>query len=919
MSQKPKTRGRPLVVVERLEKGQTLAGILGDQFQVAVAMDRGESHTNGTDSSQLPPRSETGFTVCVVPVHGIDFHFLVPAGTAGGETASTAELQQCLARDSIVSLAADDTWDGEALAWRLSTKLAACRVSRVVFRELTPSAVQSALRHPRSLNATVVAAHQTRLILDSSLGASVSPLQQKVFGASFPTSLVESVMTTRLVARERIRMVSEENPSWSLSAVFADQSATPTAGFNAQLQSVSGKPVTAKVNANESDARLLNSRMVRLDEAAAIRLRYRLEDATFRVVARKDSRWRETAPPPFTTGSLFQDAERVCGLTAPRTLQLARSLYDRGLITFMESESTAIADGAMLALRRIIERRYGPGVLPKAPRKHRRTIADDCEAIRPAAPFLAPSELRDSCSSLEPADLQLYSLIWRRALASQMKANQGRKSLLTIEAALDHGETATFTAVGFDCDGTGFHQLSCDGSDPYEPSRNTSVVRFSALQAGDPVACRSLEAVLRNVEPPDRYTDATLIQDLDAQGISRPSRLATLIEAAEQHGYCCRRGDSLVPTWVGFAASQFLEQHQPGLVEDAFVADVERELQCLEHTGRQKPAHPNRRERSLPWPLSAFTKRQLDECIGHPSLLHPFTKACLQRLQQHIPLAAKYLDAKSSASPTTNLLDSACCIRLPNGMRVRVERDGAKVEDAMGQQATLPPEPSLTPHEVAEAGSVTSLTQRSRPDEPLGSCPETGLPVYARNGRFGPYIQLGDDSPSGGPSRSASLLRGMSLETLDITTALRLLQLPRSLGPHPESGHEILACNGRHGAYVTCHGDSRSLPAGLSPVDITLPQAVELLKQPGHHERRSTAGALKNLGISPVTAQPVVLRDGRFGPFISDGVTNASIPKGSAPESLTLKEALEILALRASAGPRRRSRRLFRGSVGRDT
>jgi DNA topoisomerase-1 len=919
MSQKPKTPVRPLLVVERLEKGHTLAGILGDHFQVAVSVDRGVPHTNGTDCQQSPYRGETRPEVCVVTANGVDFHFLVPAGTAGGEAASTAELQQCLASDSTVCLATDDTWDGEALAWYLSTKLAACRVSRVVFRELTPSAVQSALRHPKPVNAAAVAAHQTRLILDSSVGAIVSPLQQMVFGASFPTSLVESVITRRLVARERNRMVFQEHSFWSLSAVFADQSATSSAGFDAKLQALNGYPVTTKVGFSDGDGRRLNSRMVRLDEAGAIRLRYRLEDATFSVVARKDSPWRETAPPPFTTGSLLLEAQRVCGLTAPRTLHLARSLYDRGLITFIESESTAIADGVMKALRRIIERHSGTDVLPKSQRKHRRPIAHDCEAIRPADPLRAPSEVRESFSSLEPAGLQLYSLIWRRTLASQMKAIHGQKTLLTIEACLDHGETATFTAVGFDHASAGFHQLSFDGSDPGAPSRNTGVVLFPALQTGDPVDCRSLEAVLANVEPPERYTDATLIQDCDVQGIGRPSRLAALLEATEQHGYCCRRGDSLVPTWAGFAATQFLEQHLPGVVEDAFAAQVERDLQCLVHAGREKPAHLKRRERSSPRPLHAFTKRQLNKCPGNRSRLHPFTAAFLRQLQQHIPLTAELLDGESIAAPTAELLSAACCIRLPNGMIVRVERDGATAEDTVGQQAVLPPVPSLTPHEVAQAGSVTGLTRRSRSDEPLGFCPETGRPVFARNGRYGPYVQLGDDSPSGGPSRSASLPQGMSLETLDITTAVRLLQLPRSLGPHPDSGHEVLAGSGRHGAYVTCHGESRSLPVGLSPLDITLSQAVALLQQPRRHNRRSTAGALKDLGISPVTAQPVVLRDGRFGPFISDGATNASIPKGMPPESLTLEEALELLALRANAGPRRRSRRLFRRNVGRDT
>ena len=864
MAKKPSAGGKPLVIVESPAKARTISKFLGGSYNVEASV--GHIRDLPHNAAEVPATMR-GKPWARMGVN-IDEDFAPIYIVSPQKKKQVDKLKALLAQAPALYLATDEDREGEAISWHLTEVLKPrVEVHRLVFHEITRSAIEAALEHPRTINTSLVDAQETRRILDRLYGYEVSPLLWKKVGPKLSAGRVQSVAVRLLVERERARMAFRSGTWWDLSAVFAARPPHPSAGFDARLTSLAGRPLAKGSDFDSATGRLKNERALLLDEQAAVDLRNQLETASFRVAAREDKPFTQRPSPPFTTSSLQQEANRKCGFTARRTMQVAQSLYENGHITYMRTDSTSLAGEAIAAIRRTVEKLYGASHLPSSPRTYRTKVAnaqEAHEAIRPAGTCMpTPESLR---GRVDADGLRLYSLIWKRTIACQMAEARGQQTTLCIEADLADGTQARFTASGKTIEFAGFLRAYVEGSDDPAADLADKETILPPLAVGDAVDCRLLEAASHTTQPPARYTEATLTKALEEKGIGRPSTYAATIDTIQRRAYCCKRGNALVPTWVGFAVCQLMEQSLPTLIDYAFTAGMEDELDGISRGEGEKVGY-----------LKKFYFGN-----GKPGL-----KKLLE-------------DAETKIDPR-----KASSIPITDDVVVRVGRYGPFIEDAEGRRATLPPEEKLAPDELTAERCAELLSKSSQADEPLGHCHKTGLPVYAKNGRFGPYVQLGDAEEGGSKPKSASLLKGMSLETIDLITAVRLLELPRSLGVHPQSGKEITALNGRYGPYITCDGDSRSLPDNLSPLDITLPEAVHLLKQPKARGTRSAPATLQTLGTSPVTAKPVVLLNGRYGPYVSDGETNASLPKGTASNAMTLNSALALLATRAAAGPRR--------------
>ena len=871
--------GKPLVIVESPAKAKTIRGFLGSDYNVEASVGHIRDLPHNAEEIPKELKKESWAKLGV----NVDQDFEPLYIVSPEKRKQVAKLKELLSDASALYLATDEDREGEAISWHLAEVLKPkVDVHRLVFHEITRKAILESLEHPRSINESLVNAQETRRIVDRLYGYEVSPLLWKKVGRGLSAGRVQSVAVRLLVERERQRMAFRSGTWWDLSGLFAP-AATGRDGrtpgeFEARLNVLDGRPLARGTDFDAATGRLKNDRAVLLGEPEARALEDRLKRETFTVASREDRPFTQRPSAPFTTSSLQQEANRKCGFTAKRTMQIAQGLYENGHITYMRTDSTNLANEAVVAVRQTIERLYGADHLPPAPRLYQTKVAnaqEAHEAIRPAGSDMpTPEQLR---GGLDSDAFRLYELIWKRTIACQMADARGQQTTLSIVSSGNHGPSAGFQSGGKTIDFAGFLRAYVEGSDDPQADLADKETILPPLKVGETVDCRSLEADSHTTQPPARYTEATLTKALEEKGIGRPSTYASTIDTILKREYCRKRGNALVPTWVGFAVCQLLVDHLPALVDYQFTAQMEEDLDAISRGEGVKLDY-----------LKRFY-------FGNG-------RAGLKDL---LATSTGQIDARTASS-----IQIPAAVPGAEGIVVRVGRYGPFIEQE-GRRASLPPEDKLAPDELTSEKCVELLAHSARAEEPLGTCPKTGLPVFAKNGRFVPYVQLGVTGDDEKP-KSSSLLPGMSLETLDLATALRLLELPRTLGPHPASGEEIKALNGKFGPYITCAGDSRSLPAGLSPLDVALEQAVELLAQPKLRGKRSfgaAAAPLKSLGTSPVTGKSVDLRSGRYGPYVADGATNASLPKGADPAALTLAEALELLAARAAASPSTRGRR----------
>jgi DNA topoisomerase-1 len=593
----------------------------------------------------------------------------------------------------------------------------------------------------------------------------------------------------------------------------------------------------------------------------------------FRVTNVEEKPYVRKPPEPFTTSTLQQEANRKLGYSARRTMDIAQSLYEEGHITYMRTDSTSLAQVAIDAARDLVRTEYGPDYLPPSPRIYRskvRNAQEAHEAIRPAGhPFELPSAMK---AVLPHDQFRLFDLIWKRTIASQMVEARGRIVTITIEA-----DGAVFQVSGKTIDFPGFLRAYVEGSDDPEAELADQERILPAVAIGQELRCLALNPKSHTTQPPPRFSEASLTAALEERGIGRPSTYATIIETILDRQYVFKKGNALVPTWTAFTVCRLLEEHLPNLVDYEFTAQME---DFLDRISRHEAEH-----------LSYLKEFYFGN--EHPGL------------KQQLDSKLQEIDARDLS-------------RFPLGtpeqgprretVYVRLGKFGPFLEQG-DRKASIPQD--LPPDELTLAKALELLDQASASEQPLGHDPQTGQPVFLKQGRFGPYVQLGSGGEGQKP-KSASLLPGMQPQDVTLETALQLLELPKTLGTDPASGQPVVVSNGRFGPYVQCGRETRSIPPDISPLSITLEEALALLAQPkvrGRGRAATTRQPLRTLENSPVTGQPVRVLAGRYGTYVTDGVTNATLPRDVAVESLTLAQALELLAERAARGSAPRKRR----------
>lgn len=856
-----------LVIVESPAKARTIGKYLGSGYVVEASIGHVRDLPSGRKDMPEELRKEEWARLGVNVRDRFQPYYIVPAE----KKKQVAKLRQLLKDASRLYLATDEDREGEAISWHLQEILKPrVPVHRLVFHEITKSAIQQALENPREIDEGLVKAQETRRILDRLYGFEMSEfLWKKSLGRS--AGRVQSVAVRLIVDRERERMAFVAAAWWDLLARFQTAASE---NLTAGLVAVGGQPVAEGKDFDSATGKLKGDRVLLLDEAGAAALASRLRSAEFRVTAVEVKPYTRQPAAPFTTSTLQQEANRKFGFTARRTMNAAQSLYENGHITYMRTDSTSLASEAVTAARNLVRDEYGPDFLPDAPRSYASKVKnaqEAHEAIRPAGtPFELPRELR---SSLRDDEFRLFELIWKRTIASQMTNARGRNIIVTIE-----GGGATFRVSGKTIDFPGFLRAYVEGSDDPDSELADQEVILPDLREGQSLTLRDLESKSHTTQPPSRYSEAALTRELEKRGIGRPSTYASIIDTIQARDYVSKRGNALVPSWTAFSVTRLMEEHFPSLVDYEFTAQMEDSMDAISR----------------------------DEA-GNVEYLEKFY------FGNHAPGLRALLDDKIAT------VDARAICTFPIGpgpdgepVNVRVGKFGPYLEHG-ARKATLPE--GLAPDELKLEQAIVLLDQSQAGEEPLGHCPDTGRAVFIKAGRFGPYVQLAAENEDEKPKNS-SLLPNMRPEDVTLEVALQLLSLPRELGPDPASGETITAYNGKFGPYIKAGTETRSLPAGMSVLEITNEQAVELLKQPktrGGRGRAAPREPLQTFGNSPVTGQPVKLLDGRYGHYVTDGVTNATVPRGTSPESLTAEQALALLAERAAAGPSKKKARPARG------
>lgn len=856
---------KPLVIVESPAKARTISRFLGPGYVIEASIGHVRDLPEGAKQIPAKYKGEDWAYLGVNVNERFAPVYIIPPG----KSQQVKKLQDAVKHASRLYLATDEDREGEAISWHLRELLKPkVPVQRLVFHEITKEAIQEALEHPRDIDDDLVRAQETRRIVDRLFGYEVSPLLWRKVRPRLSAGRVQSVAVRLIVDRERARIAFVSATYWDLLGTFAKRGGRD---FQATLVSVDSRRLASSKDFN-SKGQLTDEKLLWLNERQARDLQERLRDKPLKVESLEEKPYTSKPYAPFTTSTMQQEANRKLRFTARRTMTAAQSLYENGHITYMRTDSTNLAKVAIDTARKLIRTQYGEEYLPEKTRIYQtkvRNAQEAHEAIRPAGtPFAMPETLRSQLSSDE---FKLYDLIWKRTVASQMANARGRRITLRVE-----GGGALFQVGGKTIDFPGYLRAYVEGSDDPTAELADKETVLPDVKVGEPLDLKGLESKSHTTQPPARFTEATLTRSLEEKGIGRPSTYASIIETILARDYVFKKGNALVPHWVAFAVSRLLESHLPELVDYEFTAKMEDDLDAI---SRGEAAHLDYLQSFYFGDGRPGLKKQLENKIDE-------------------------IDARETSSFEIAVPEK---VTLDGGpIRVRVGRYGPFLEQG-DRRASLPPD--LPPEELNLEKALDLLDQASRADEPLGTCPETGKPVFLKVGRFGPYVQRGTPDDDEKP-KNASLLRGMEPEDVDLATALKLLSLPRELGKHPKSGEPVMAATGRFGPYVKCGSETRSLPADVSPLEVTLDEALQLLAQPKRSRRGAAKEPLKVFDESPVTGEKIQLLAGRYGPYVTDGETNASLPKDTSPEELTHTQAVDLLAIRAAKGPaKKRSRK----------
>ncbi|MGI8953064.1 MAG: type I DNA topoisomerase [Nocardioidaceae bacterium] len=863
-----------LVIVESPSKARTIAGYLGKDYVVESSI--GHIRDLPHNAAEVPAKykGEPWARLGVDIDNGFEPVYVVSAD----KKAHINKLKKLLKDADELLLATDEDREGEAIAWHLLDELKPkVPVKRMVFHEITRQAIQHAVANTRDIDTHLVDAQETRRILDRLYGYEVSPVLWKKVMSGLSAGRVQSVATRLVVERERQRMAFTSAAHWDLEAVFDAGADKEPRRFGAKLVSIDGARVAQGRDFDTHGVlRSTNGKIVHLDGARAGALAGALRDRTYAIRSVESKPYTRKPYAPFRTTTLQQEASRKLGYGSQRTMQIAQRLYENGHITYMRTDSTTLTQTAIDASRRQVHELYGAEYLPDSPRVYASKVKnaqEAHEAIRPAGEhFRTPAE-----TSLRGDEFRLYELIWMRTVASQMRDAQGNSVTIRLGATADTGEDCQFTASGRTITFHGFLKAYVEGHDDPATESDDKQTRLPDVAEGDEVTVAGLDAAAHETRPPARYTEASLIRELEEREIGRPSTYASIVTTIQNRGYVYKKGTALVPAWLAFAVTRLMEQHFSRLVDYKFTAQLEDVLDDVAGGRDQR--------------VDVLHGFYFGDKEGDTAL-----KTLVSELGD--------IDARGLST-----------FELGEGIVARVGRYGPYVESPPGDAQTQPARANipddLPPDELTLDKAKELLASPIGAERELGEHPDTHLGVVAKNGRYGPYVteQLPEEAPKTAKPRTASLFASMSLETITLDDAVRLLTLPRMVGLDPADGAEITAQNGRYGPYLKKGSDSRSLDSEEQLLAITLDEARAIYAQPKQHGRRAAAPPLKELGADPVSGGAVVVKDGRFGPYVTDGEYNATLRKDDAIESLTLDRAAELLADKRAKGPAKKSTR----------
>jgi DNA topoisomerase I len=883
---------RRLVIVESPAKARKIASYLGRNF--VVESSRGHIRDLPRKAAEVPAKykGETWSNLGVNVDNGFEPIYIVTPD----KKSTVTELKEALKSVDELYLATDGDREGEAIAWHLLEALKPkVPVSRMVFHEITESAIRAAAENTRPLDQDLVDAQETRRILDRLYGYEVSPVLWKKITRGLSAGRVQSVATRIVVDRERERMKFVSASYWDISAKLDAGADADPRNFGARLLSVDGTRLATGRDFGQNGELKAGTNVLRLDETEARRLAEALTGASLAVSNVEEKPYTRKPYAPFMTSTLQQEAGRKLRFSADRAMRIAQRLYENGYITYMRTDSTTLSETAIAAARSQARELYGDAYVPPQPRQYNRKVKnaqEAHEAIRPAGEvFRTPGQV---AGELESDEFRLYELIWQRTVASQMADARGTTMSVRITGTAASGEECTFAASGRTITFAGFLRAYVESVDSEEGGEaDDAERRLPQLTKGQGVTANELTPDGHTTSPPPRYTEASLVKTLEELGIGRPSTYASIINTIQDRGYVWKKGSALVPSWIAFSVVGLLERHFGRLVDYDFTAAMEDELDRIASGEQQRTQ----------WLTGFYFGGDVgaEGSVGRSG-----------GLKKLVGSGVDTIDAReiNSIPLFTDATGRPVVVRVGR-YGPYLERDGDGDDGAENpQRANLPEDlpPDELTVEIAEKLFATPVEGRT-----LGTDPVTGHEIVAKEGRFGPYVTEVLPEPEEGASskakkakpRTGSLFKTMEIASVSLDDALRLLSLPRVVGNDPTSGEEITAQNGRYGPYLKKGTDSRSLGKEEDIFTVTLDDALKLYAEPKRRGRQAAASAppLKELGNDPVSGKPMIVKDGRFGPYVTDGEYNASLRKSDSVDALTDERAAELLAEKRAKGP----------------
>ncbi len=849
-----------LVIVESPTKAKTIRKFLGKEYRVEASMGHVRDLPASADQIPKEVKSQPWARIGVDVDNGYAPVYIVQPE----KKKVVADLKKALDDADELFVATDEDREGESIGWHLVQVLKPkVPIRRMVFHEITQEAIKKALASPRAIDEQLVQAQETRRILDRLVGYTVSPLLWKKVKPKLSAGRVQSVAVRLLVLRERERMAFVSGTYWDVKAML-EKSKTP---FESQLISLGGVRLATGKDFDESTGKIsAGSNVLLLSEQQARELEAKLRGRDFKVVSVETRSQTRSPSPPFTTSTLQQESNRKLGLSARRTMQVAQRLYENGFITYMRTDSTNLSEEAINASRALVSRKYGDEYLSEKPRQYNtksKGAQEAHEAIRPAGSGMATAEEL----KLDGPEAKLYEMIWKRTVATQMAEAKLSFTTVKLEVTVPgpyqrpqgtNSDVAEFRASGKEVVFPGFFRAYVEGSDDPDEALDDQGSHLPTMKEGDGANCQSLEALGHETKPPARYTEATLVKALEKEGIGRPSTYASIIDTIQYRGYVVAKNKQLIPTFIGMAVTRLLEEALKHVVDLTFTADMESRLDEIAE-GKSALQY-----------LDDFYKKELLGGVEGGAALDAREMCTIDS-----PRAAPYL--------------------------IRVGRYGAYVDYSTNpeEKKTVSLTDDTAPADVTKEMIDDLIGRASLNNKPVGTFPETGEQIYVMHGRFGHYMQLGEFVDGKKKPKRVSIPKNMDPRNIDLAVAQKLMELPRALGEHPETGKVVRAGIGMFGPYVLHEGKYASLKPEDDVLTVSLDRAVQLIKEKKDRFGQSQE-VLREMGQHPEDQKAVLVVKGKYGPYLKWNKVNASLPEGLAPEELSMERAIELLAERAA-------------------